>query len=561
VNFTHRVRIMYKKQGHPDGSMPAPWRILAAKYALLHPAPLHQYSSKWIEENGKKILKIFERHREGGYQWKTSEVAQVNDEMRKMYKDGSGREAPEGDAGDQAVAEWWINENKEAVHDYAKNKNPSPQIKIVLRGNKAVSLAFRKQGKTFGWYTVHNVPVNIDEFRQHAEDNGYDAERHSRAILSYTRWKDILESPELKGKKPNPALDDVKQLDKDFKLKRTKLSSDGRGYIVPGHQQAELNPSDKYKEKYNNDPDFRKHVEQIIMNATRNALGERIGMDVRFNYSPDLQHKSSIRGGKSMQEFGVNDELLDDIFADVRQHLLALSGRMDWENDSQDDLDNFLRQKASSAARTAIKKKVASKQAKLSRAAGMGGPGDSKGGGDRHGGHEDNAANQGDSGDVATDPGASFTGARAGDVEGQEMGVDDLMHYIRSNPRSISSDKWIRTLIKKHAATDPRMKALADNLGLLGGDEGPSISMPGRSQARDYSPGVRVGESVRPFSFRDYLAIKLIREMEVVWGNDKASAKKIKPGETLKGGIQVQGAPWSAGGGPNKKGNDIKIKG
>jgi hypothetical protein len=596
VNFTHRVRIMYKKQGHPDGSLPAPYRILAAKFALLHPSPLHQYNAKSVEENGKNITKIFERHREGGFQWKNSAVATVNDEMRKSYKDATNQTATTDAEGDQKVANWWMEENKDAIHDYVKDKNPSPQVKIILRGNKAVSMAFRKQGKTLGWHVVHNIPINMNEFRQHAEDNGYDEERHSRNILTYTRWKDLLESPELKGKKPNPALDDVKTHEKDFNLKRVKGA--GRGYIVPGHQEAGINRSSKFMELYSKDEDFYNYVEKFLTTSIKAAI--------RFVTGGNKE--ASIRSG----EFGKGDYKISgsadssdvsDIISVSRLRLMNRTGEIpdeNWTNwKDNPELDDWMRRICASTSRTAATRhynkvgtytdaqgvKRYTQVQKTDRAVGMGGASDSKGGGERHGGHEDGAASQGGSGDVAiADKGVSggFTNAKAGDMEGKEMSHSELVAYIQANPKSISSDKWIRSQIKKHAATSPQMKALATNIGLGDEEEGATLVLPdrgrstnspspdydvrdvhGRKRRRNGGHGYSGGDGFSPVydkvreSFLSYVARRLgINEMEVVWGSDK----KMKPGATLKGGIQVQGAPWTAGGGPNKKCNDVKIR-
>lgn len=199
INFIHQVRILYKKQNHPDESAPRHHRILAARYALLvaHQGlnpPLHRYNKKPVE-NKVGIWEVVN--------------GVLGPEERLL-----------GVVDTDEIADWWIAENKNAVHDTTSNgrkttgkgKLPIPVVKITsFRGNK-VSLAFRKVSKgpyaRSGWYEVKDIHIDVEKLIEKARAAGFDRSQHSDGILRFSKWERLME-PEKVGKggrERNPAL-------------------------------------------------------------------------------------------------------------------------------------------------------------------------------------------------------------------------------------------------------------------------------------------------------------------------------------------------------------------
>jgi hypothetical protein len=596
LDFVYTVRRMYKKQGNPEGSLPPPARVLQAKYALLHPAPLHDYYKKWVTDRLAETLHILDRKRVGGYQIKPEYAATVNDDMRKQYATATKDKQPQASReNDEKVADWWINENRNAIQEFKKNRNPIPQIKIIRRGTDSVTLGFKGLGKGYSWYAVDNVPIDMNKFRDEVSRHGFDEKRHSAAILSQSlrKWQNMIDPEKIKDAQKqlvkNPKLAGVEP-DKETGVHKTGLGKEP--WMSPGYKHAEINPSEEYAERYSEDADFRSHIEKIVMRAVAKVTYASIKEDETGN----LNHKISLPWWQS----GIDEARVKEALDYVRMWLLQLSNsaKFDWKSLTAEDLNNadhpanhWLRIKASSGAMSAKGKILFPR----GLAQGMGEPGQGKGDGRRDGRDQSGGASQGsDHTLAATHDGldatnvlkwrkGNFLDDRVGDEEGRQMTADELLTHIRQHPASITKDQWIRKLIARYAEQgDEKFRSLAMSLGLIKDqDPEPQVepeddekfgnmwikgTQPGSGEEDDDEEiGTMDKYAAKThaegrYSFHSYLQ-KRMNEMEVVWGNDKKSAKKIKPGETLKGGIQVQGAPWSAGGGPNKKGNDVKIKG
>jgi len=224
INFIHQVRILYRKQGHPDESMPACHRILAVKYLLLvADNGLHAYEKKW---SGNK-LEICEFGQP---------IGEVNDNAVKLYKRATG-ETP---ANKEEIADWWMKENKNAFHERKKEEGdlPSPVVKITsVSGNKA-SLAFRRvskgSGAKYGWYEVKGIHINMEKFLAKVKAEGFNKDIHGEGLLTYTKWEDLLESEKTSrdNKKKNPDLYPTRPGWQG--LHRPKRKAGHSGWIKPG---------------------------------------------------------------------------------------------------------------------------------------------------------------------------------------------------------------------------------------------------------------------------------------------------------------------------------------
>lgn len=518
IDFTHYIRTLYKKLGNPDSSMPQPWKILHAKYALLHPSPLHRYNTKW--EDG--MLKVFETRTSGGHYDENEFVGNVGDEMRKLYAvahkkkydNGVVSGMSPGKETDELIAKWWMDENKDCIHKIPRGEGSTGKLpiqiaKITHRDKNKVSLSFRKPPKgkhpTYEWYPVNNVHIDLDQFRKDLEKHGYE-DKHAGSVVRYTGWESIFE-PDKVGKgggKPNPNLDPQGVSWTDSKgnprlrhhgVSQPKLSPKHPGYINPGHKEQEINVSQEYKDRYSNDEDFRKHIEKIIIAAVSRWTGANI------KYGDNLLHHV-IPTSFSLSK-GMNDEIINNILNDTRQFILTNSGTGNGQEWLSDD---WLRIKATSGALKSIGKSY------KGRAIGA----TSKDDDDNIIGKDNRITND-----------KEFSDIKPNDIENAE----ELLDYIRNNPKSMTTDQTIRSKIAQFAKTDQQMWALAHGLNLVQDDDDEEAGV-------KYSPSIHHEEG---YSFNTYLQ-KRINEMDIVWGN-----KKLKPGQTLKGGIQVLGAPWSAG--------------
>jgi hypothetical protein len=315
-------------------------------------------------------------------------------------------------------------------------------------------------------------------------------------------------------------------------------------------------------------------VEQAVVKAVAKYAGVKIfvNWDDANSIGDDSKYKISINKDKTWIP-GMDESMVRDFLQDTRSYLQKNSGHGDLDEDN-----DFLYSTAVTGARNAIK---AVTKDKNRRALDVGGAGASGGAGDggRAGGRRDLAVVGGEGGgsggagmDVAKADGSGaekvgrFTGDRTGDYKGDHgYSPDDLIQAIRANPAGMTNDPEIQQYILRYAHANPMIAKMADHLIdndlLLPGVEHPHGNDHGTQK---YEPAARPvpahAESHQFPKFSDYLRKKgVMNEMGVVWGNDPKSSKTIKPGQTLKGGIQVQGAPWSASGNGDKT-NDVRVK-
>jgi hypothetical protein len=635
LNFVHQVQYKYKKAGHPSDSMPINWKILAAKYALLHPEPLHDYVAKWdVSANGEK-LKIFERRRVGSSsRTKDHPVAVVGPQLYVFYAKANNKKVnpktgeidgmPFSKENDEIVAKWWINENKDCLHNYgeeAEGEAPSPQVKILRRGTNSADLAFMKKklgaNWKYQWYPVREIHVNMNSFRKKAEDSGFNQLLHAGHILRTTpkKWQAILEpekirtggklesNPTLKQANkaglgiPHPKLKDteirprnlkpseIEKMPDEYKSRLSvskaftisdirklidtgsaqyELDDEGSGdvtfngvkigkilapsFLTPGHREAETDSSDEFNRQYSTNKEFQRVIDNSIKTAVRSYLGRR---------------------GSSTDD--------DNLFKDITQStFLRFSGRTsripdeDWKNwrELLGDPENWRCGQRHIENNTSFGNRLcsligSSAQTEVKHALGL----------DKAGGPKSVVA----TGTYAKDKEDMPYGDERSTVDNQQMGSDidslntpqAVLSYLQSDMTSIR-DPRIQAKIRQFASSDPTLARIAQGLDHL------NAQAPAAPQQTDDDDDFanygdddddlgasRYGKAssrYESYSFRKYFN-KRINEMGVVWGNDKGSAKKLKPHQTLKGGIQVQGAPWTAAKGINNPDNDIKIKG
>lgn len=656
VDFIHQVQFLYKKQGNPGDSSPQGWKVLATKYALLHPAPLHNYVAKWDDADGR--LKIYETRRIGG-STRTEDhfVAEVGPEMYDFYAKAHNKKfnaksnqiegMTHSREVDEQIAKWWMEENKDCLHNYGKGI-PSPQIKILRRGSSSVSLAFRHNTKEklgsnwkYQWYPVENIPINMNQFRSKVKESGFDELMHSGSILRTTakKWQSIME-PEKVGKGGgtlNPALEptgeewgnvprpkvkdmdirpakgwtvaQIKKLITD-KQAELKLDDEGKGdvlydgkkiarvympgFLTPGHQEAEENQSPEFRRLYDQDAEFRSYVENEIAKAVQVALPLLSKGNIRatITYNPQESDPEKIYRvfiPKLYQARGASEPTIRDILQETRRRLMGRTSRVpseDWKNWSDlktSSLGDWIRRVAAGSARSAIKQAFAMNKKDAGALVAQGAGGD----------HEEERPRQGDIGDQQ----AINRAYSPREDKPDETEMRTLISAALRNPVLLRSRPEIVEKIKALIADDPAIGELLASQGININQLSQQASQHQQSQGEDdpyagvthysqllgqddddqdldddddeYRPGTRYNQPTtrqqqqeparhEDYSFRNYLN-KRFNEMGVVWGNDPASAKKLKRGQTLKGGIQVQGAPWTASGGPNHKDNDIKI--
>lgn len=229
LEFIHQVRILYKKQGHPDSSAPKHYRILIAKYALLlvDPGlskPLHDYN-KEIKENK---VEIYETTTKG-----------------KILK---------GTVETEQEADQWIEENKNAIHDTTSNGRkkrglPLPVVKITKFESNTVSLAFKKlskgSNKKVDWYEVSNIEFDINKFVNKAKSEGFD-KRYADGILKFTKWEQLLEPEKIGkgGQNINPNLEEP--LPEWLGQFRPKKQTGIKEYVKPGPKTIDYNGLNNY---------------------------------------------------------------------------------------------------------------------------------------------------------------------------------------------------------------------------------------------------------------------------------------------------------------------------
>lgn len=545
-DFIWMVRRKYKKGGHSEGMMPSPAKVLQVKYCLLEPSPLNDFYE--AEEDG--AVKIYRRGDK-------SLFATVNDSMRTNYKKAKG-----GDADDKTVAKWWIEDSRDAV--FSKDKegyvrdasgNASPQSKIIRRGSDSVSLAFRSSKKFWGWTVVEDIPVNMAAFRERVVGQGYNEKVHRGEIQNITlrTWENLAASK---------AHDDAPEEDG---VKRTGRKDPKKTSFSPGLFSKAEDPSNEFMERYQHDLDFRKVIEKIVIRTTTAALKSRgiYGYFIDEESSPDHvtpDENKEVVGAwklgdtnyrivrKGDNDFGV--ENVKNVLNDSRMHVFRESGlvNFDWKTahidllpkDKEDVPDSvegstgavvdWIKRRASTGALNSIAAifKLNKQEKTLGRTSSS------------EDGKEITAADLGDQRAAAA--------VRSGrhDIEDDEPEPEPEIPQQTPKIPDVDDRYANYNVDEPEKPFDPTAPVAPVRAGSM-----KDLLARRRMQQQQQTPVE---------SFKQYVAQRDMNEMEVVWGNDKTSAKKLKPGQTLKGGIQVQGAPWSADGKVNRKENDIKLK-
>ncbi len=580
--WIHDVRVLFRRRYPNDMKLlPRVDQLLAARYALLHSGPhLHHYELKemnpskkddWVlPGKGDGRLYVVEKLRIGGGARFNYKMITPVEALRDAYEKAN-KSLPTGDPRevDRQVGEWWIEENKDVIHNYKDKRKkdgeaPKQSIKIVDRepNHDSVVIAFKARD-TSKWMPLE-IPMDLESFREKAERQGYVDRKHGQHIVHYKSW----DEPFKKEADFEPA-DDLGVRRPTFKKEKFNIA----------HEEADEDPSEVFQELYKRDVEFQGYVDKVIVGAVVTAVKFHTSAEVSIDRGSDMtQHKIFIR--KNPYGVSITAQTVEDLLHDTYIKLVNASGGRsdeewkDWKNYLKDEpmsaaerkedktLRGWLHLKANSFAKSAAQKALGKNTkggAGSVIAQGSGQPGAGKGGKDREGGHEDLAAYSGAAkGNVARE---KETAVRKdiNDEERQDMQAA-IMQALR-DPETLRDNPGLVARIKKLAQEDPRigdvLKHMNINLDQLGQEEEEDNEGPGTFGKYD-RVGVRQ-ETINPYSFHSYLQ-KKFNETGVSWGNDKKSAKIIKPGQTLKGGIQVQGAPWTAGGGPNYDGNDVKIK-
>lgn len=576
LEFVHAARQLAKTT--PGGKVPPMYKAILARYMLLHPLPLHKFHMDWDDHS--EVMHIFETRPRPDESEHAIPVAKVDKQMRTDYEFATKRKAKPGEEGDAEVARWWMEENKNAllfpgrkpqVKDESGKRvtdktaspgNPTPQAKILRVGSDSVDIAFKNDGRHYTWTPVRNIPVDMEKFRKQVESQGFDTKRHAPFLLrlDHTTWKKLLKATDDDDARPE--------------MSNPKF--------VPGHNVPFEKADPEFRKNFEENPEFKKKVMEAIVKAVAKYAGSIRGfakgavkINVDWNdpekYGNPSTYFISIDRDRAWIP-GLDYQMVQDIIMDTLAYVQKNSGHGDLEEDP-----DFLYKTAVTGAKNSIGKIIRDPNR---RAHDIGGAGDaqSKSNQGRAGGRRDVAVVGGEGGgtggagyDVTKRDGSGaekvgrFTGDRTGDFKGDKgYSVEDLLSAVRSNPASMTNDEEIQRYILRYAHNNPVIAQLAnhliDNELLL-----PGVEAPGEDHGTDkYSPAARPTmarhENVRHMTFMDYLQKRGgLNEMGVVWGNDRKSAKVIKPGQTLKGGIQVSGAPWSAGGkgDPN---NDIQVR-
>lgn len=614
VRFVYLVQYLFRKQGHPESSIPPGWRILATKYALLHPLPLHNYVAKFDDSDQK--LKIYDNRKIGrSNRTENHFIAEVGPEMYETYAKSNNKSydakkqeisgmsrSPETD---EIIAKWWMDENKNCLHLYGKGL-PSPQVKIISKGQTSVTLAFRDPSKKRGgyhWLTVRDISINMNEFRERVKSHGFEELLHAGHILRMApkTWQAIIE-PEFKGKGGSVPNEELKQITHPgFNIRRPKLKSmiikpvkgwkesdvraliakkdsdpevvvnindEGKGSVVykgekiasiynplfisPGHQEQENDASQEFGKQYSQDKDFRAIIDSQIRGSVISAL-KKFSI---FSRLKDEDLNQELFNSTFERFLGRTGRISDADWSNWR-NLIGVANPRDWRCgkkhiETNSEFANTLCQMIGGSAQTELSKYFGlNKSGGVARTIAFG-----------QGGEVD------DSRPDATH--RSVQGFDAADkIDAQEINTPEaLIDYLRNNRAAINNPS-IQEKIKQMASRNPIVAQIAQGLSKLGQNQLPVQQDDEENddddydyEEDDYKPGSKFRQPERSPSYENYSFIsylnKRLNEMEVVWGNDAASAKKLKKGQTLKGGIQVQGAPWTVGKKNNSE-NDIKI--
>lgn len=590
LDFVKALRLASHTQN--KGDMPKMSKAIMARYMLLHDSPLHHFAAEWDDQSN--VMHIIERRPTHDNREVTHTVAIVNDVMRKDYNHvhknrgltAAPRPGEDREDADRRVAKWWMEECKDAIltppQKAKKGKNFEnlvPQVKIVRRGTNSVSFAFKKGGAYWGWTHVQDVPVDMEKFRKQVEEQGFDPKTHAPFLIRGDRgkWDDILYG------------DDSDNTQWDIRTKQPTPTVN-KGTVNPAYNLAMDKSDPEFMNKYHEKPEFRKMVEEAVVKAVAHSAGRLITkskglIQIFVNWNDptevgdDSKYKIKIDPVLA-SGLGIDESLIRDFIQNTRLYIFRNSGHIDMDDEGK----NSLYQMAVSGARSAIRDGFL--RDKNRRAADIGGAGDaeSKSNQGRAGGRRDLAIVGGEGGgsggagyDVTKMNGAGadkvgqFKQDRKGDYASSDGGYtpEDLLQAIKADMKSVYNDADTQYYVFKFAPLNPMIQKIADHIqdmdavlpeveerlkGLDGGDTGTDKYAPSPRPA-----GARM-ESVRHLSFLEYVRKRTgLNEMGVVWGNDKKSARVLKQGQTLKGGIQVSGAPWSAAGrgDPN---NDVQIR-
>jgi hypothetical protein len=548
--FADLGRDLFREQ-NPEVAPPAAWKFVAAKFALLHPSPIHSYS---IEKDDNNVWKMYETD-------DNEEVATINPTLRSWYKiSKQNNNVPkeileiEKEDHDEAVMRWWKHETENALLEAGK-ENSSPYVKIVQNGSEAV-LSFKKAGpgKGYVWHTV-KIPVDTAKWRKELEEKqGFNDKTHLKNIVKFRNktWESLI------GDHPETL--------------KAAFKNDKKRHIVPGHHEKVSNQSKTFVHLFNDDREFRNFIESHFITAVRSAIPHVTAGNKR----------AGISKGPSSLEYKITQMdpgTVEDIIVSARTHFMDRTGEIKdevWANwrdtESKEKIEKWIKGVAAGSARTVVThmfnklvwktdetgRKYQTRvfdQEKANMTIGRG-----------TGGQVDSDSPQYDPMDQASKDASPVDQAiDREEPQKQELDYDQLLKLGRLLKRGpeVLKNREVFNHVKQYA-DDPYINNILIQQGIdlnkiekeLEG--GATLNVPAGDSTGDksrYGASSVAHENQSPYSFKQYLD-KRINEMGVVFG----SSRKMKPGQTLKGGIQVQGAPWSAGGGPNYKDNDLKIK-
>jgi hypothetical protein len=376
LKFIHAARTVAHAQ-HGSKGVPEVSLALMARYILAHPEPLHHFAAEWDDHLNQTQILETRPDIDGKHQ--TLQVKVVDDDMRQQYKSMTGKTAPQkGKEGDAVVANWWMNEFKDAIL-ISREHGLQPQVKIVRRGSDSVDIAFRSRGKYMKFNVVRNIPVDMEKFRKQLQDQGFEPEKHGPALLrqAHATWGDRLHKD---GKEA-----DGQPIQKDplTGIEYPRINPK-KGFFEPGYNKANEKSDPEQMKKYHNEPEFRAEIEKAIVQAVALTTGARISMPTDIeDAGDDSKYHISITGLKKIP--GLDDNMVHDLIQSTRTYVFANSGFGDLSD------GNYLRKIAANGAMNASKKIKTDKNRRAQDIGGGAEPG-GKGDGGRAGGRMQIAA-------------------------------------------------------------------------------------------------------------------------------------------------------------------------
>lgn len=336
LKFVHDLRKAAFAQQKEKLSMA---RAIQARYALLHPLPLHVFKIEY-DDHADETHIIEERNLVDDKK-QVLTVAKVNNEMRRDYAHSTKKAVLPGHAGDELVANWWINLCKNAMLDnpIKSGVNPQPAIRILRRGTTSADFSFKTGRRYATWTDVRNVPVDMKAFRKQAANQGFKEKQHAAYMIRQTRqtWAKLLE-PE------NSKMD----LDKESGLYLPRKGKEA--YFKPGWNVAWEKYDGNTIKKFHNDPQFRRQVEESIARVLSKITGVYVHIP---NDDEKLSHDDSYNFDIPNNEFNnkfVSRSLLITIMNKSRQYILATSGHGDLSD------NNFLYKQAINGVMNNVRK-------------------------------------------------------------------------------------------------------------------------------------------------------------------------------------------------------------